>query len=103
MSGKNYQADLVTKQACHAALWYICWVPVSLLFADDWPQYPPRKYSTKQGWKVDKVWADHPRTNVCEAEIEEKPDSQIIQILGDSDTGGESVRSAEAVLQSMNR
>jgi hypothetical protein len=48
------------------------------LFADEWQQNPSRQYNGKQGGEIYMVLADHPRPNICEAEIKEKPDGQRI-------------------------
>jgi len=67
-------SDLVTIQAGHAALRYVCGVPIALEFADEWPQYSPGEDRAEEGGEVDMVRADHPGTDVRHAEIEEEPD-----------------------------
>jgi hypothetical protein len=75
-SKKRDSADLVTIQAGHAALRYVCRVPVALASADEWPQDSPGDDRAEEGGEVDKVRADHPGADVRHAEIEEEPDGR---------------------------
>lgn len=67
-------ADLVTIQAGHAALRYVCRVPIALAIVDEWPQNSPGEDRAEEGGEVDMVRADHPGADVRHAEIEEEPD-----------------------------
>jgi hypothetical protein len=70
----NPPVYLVPVDACHAILRCICRIPVALLLADEWPHDAPGNDGTEQQREVDEVRADHPSTNVRQAEVEGKPD-----------------------------
>jgi hypothetical protein len=69
-----YSTYLVTIETFHAAFFYICRVPITLVLTDEWPQYSIGKNCTQEGGDINYMWADHPGADVCHAKVKEESD-----------------------------